>query len=145
MAETEPRALLDFFRGVWTLVGHESTYRERCDWLPGRGFVSCDAQDRSGPEPDHARSIFGYSEADGCYTYDGFGGSGNHRRLHGHLHDGLWRFHGQSERGPNRRRWQVTITPTATGFHFREEVSDRSEPWRLVVELEYLRLPDPSG
>ena len=87
-------------------------------------------------------SVFGYSVADTQYTYHGFSSSGTQRTLRGNLHEGIWRFHGESERGPNWRRWQVTITPTSAGFHFREEVSDRSGPWRTAVEIEYLRLPD---
>ena len=142
MADADPRAQLDFFRGIWTVKGQEATYREVCAWLPGGGFVACNAEDRSGPTPDFSLSVFGYSAADDQYTYNGFSGSGAQRALRGHLHDGIWRFHGESEHGSNRRRWQVTIAPTSAGFHFREEVSDRSGPWRTAVEIEYLRVQD---
>jgi hypothetical protein len=142
VAASHPRSQLEFFRGAWTINGNQETYRETCEWLPGGGFMACNAEDRSETPPGFSLSVFGYSEADGDYTYSGFGGSGSLRSLRGSIHDGVWRFHGQSLRAPEWRRWQVTITPTATGFHFREEVSERSGPWRESVALEYLRLPD---
>ena len=142
MAEVDPRAQLDFFRGTWTVKGQDTTFREVCAWLPGGGFVACNAEDRSDSSPSFSMSVFGYSVADTQYTYNGFSSSGTQRTLRGSLQEGVWRFHGQSERAPNWRRWQVTITPTSTGFHFREEVSDRSGPWRTAAEIEYLRMPD---
>lgn len=139
MSAATPRAALEFFRGEWTLKGHESTYCESCEWLPGGGFIACNAEDRSEPEPSFSMSVFGYSEIDGQYTYTGFSGSGVQRSLRGHLHAGVWRFYGQSERAPHWRRWQVTITPTSAGFDFLEEVSEQSGPWRRSVELSYVR------
>jgi hypothetical protein len=138
----DPRSELEFFRGIWTIKGHDATYREVCEWLPGRAFVACNAEDRSESPPGHSLSVFGYSDADTQYTYSGFSSSGSQRSLQGSLQDGVWRFHGQSGRAPNWRRWQVTIKPTPEGFHFREEVSDSSGPWRESVVLEYLRLPE---
>lgn len=141
MANESPRASLDFFRGEWTLKGHEKTFVERCDWLPGKGFMACHAEDRSESQPAFSMSVFGFSEAEGMYTCAGYSGSGSQRALRGSRHENVWRFHGQSDRGPNWRRWQVTITPTAEGFRFREEVSDQSGPWRIATEFEYLRKP----
>lgn len=141
MAEGGPsRAALGFFAGTWTIRGHEASYRERCDWLPGAAFLACRSVDRSDEPPSHGLSIFGYLESDGLYTYHGFGGSGSQRNLRGGLQDGVWRFYGDSGRGPEWRRWQVVITPTPGGFSFREEVSDRGGPWRESVALEFLRL-----
>jgi hypothetical protein len=54
----------------------------------------------------------------------------------------VWRFHGQTGRAPDWRRWQVTITPTSDGFHFLEEVSDNSAPWRETVQLLFVRNPE---
>lgn len=139
LAADSPRASLDFFSGEWTVAGQESTYAEVCSWLPGNGFLACHAEDRSGPGHSFSMSVFGYSDADGLYTYSGFGDSGTQRSLRGHLADGIWRFNGQSDRGPNWRRWQVTITPNAAGFHFREEVSERSGPWKVSIEIDYVR------
>lgn len=139
LASESPRAALDFFSGEWTVAGQESTYVEVCSWLPGNGFLACHAEDRSEPKHSFSMSVFGYSDADGLYTYSGFGDSGTQRSLRGSLIDGIWRFNGQSDRGPNWRRWQVTITPHAAGFHFREEVSERSGPWRVANEIEYVR------
>ena len=139
MSTESPRAALEFFRGEWTIEGSESTYAESCDWLAGKGFVACHAEDRSETKPSYSMSVFGYSEADDQYTYTGFASSGIQRTLRGNVHGGIWRFHGQSERGPGWRRWQVTITPTPEGFHFREDVSDRSGPWKLAIEFSYVR------
>lgn len=139
MSTESPRAALDFFRGEWTIKGSESSYTESCIWLPGNGFIVCRAEDRSETQPSFSMSVFGYSEADDQYTYNGYGSSGTQRTMRGNRHEGIWRFHGQSERGPNWRRWQVTMTPTPEGFHFREEVSDRSGPWKVAVEFTYVR------
>lgn len=139
LAGTSPRDALEFFNDSWTVEGQEAAFVETCEWLPGRGFVACHADDRTEATPSYSMSVFGYSDADGHYTYSGFGGSGTQRVLSGFLNDGVWHFQGQSGRGPNWRRWQVTLTPTARGFHFREEVSDRSGPWREVASFEYLR------
>jgi hypothetical protein len=140
MAVPDPRSELEFFRGTWTIRGLERGYREVCEWLPGKGFLACNADDRSESPASHSLSVFGYSEPDALYTYSGFGSGGTQRSLRGSLHDGVWRFHGETHHGPNPRRWQVTITPTAEGFHFREEVSERSGPWRESVVLEYVRV-----
>jgi hypothetical protein len=139
IAAAEPHAQLEFFRDAWTIKGMETSYSEVCDWLPGGGFLACRSEDRSEGEPAYSLSIFGYASIDAQYTYHGFAGSGTHRTLRGEVHDGVWRFHGESGRGPNWRRWQVTITPTDTGFLFREETSDRSGPWMEAASFEYLR------
>ena len=140
MATTDPRAELDFFHGTWTVQGQEATYNETCAWLPGKGFLACNAEDRSEKEPSFSMSVFGYSGIDGLYTYTGFDGSGSQRVLRGSHLDGVWQFFGSSERGPNWRRWQVTIKPTKAGFSFRQEVSDRGGPWTETVRIEYVRL-----
>lgn len=145
MPDHDPRSRLDFFRGAWTIEGQEATYRETCMWLPGSGFLACSAEDLSESPPACSLSVFGYSAADSQYTYNGFAGSGSQRSLQGSIEDGVWRFHGQSGRGPDWRRWQVTITPTARGFRFREEVSERSGTWRESVVLEYVRVPEVDG
>ncbi len=142
LGAAEPRSALDFFLGRWTIQGLEASYSETCEWLPGGGFLACRAEDRSEADTSYSLSIFGYSERDGHFTYHGFGGSGGVRTLQGFLQDGAWRFHGQSGRAPDWRRWQVTITPTERGFRFREEVSERSGPWEEAVAFEYVRL-DP--
>ena len=139
-----PRSALEVYRGTWTVKGHERKFKEACEWLPGQGFLACHSDDRSESKASFGLSIFGYSELDGQYTYNRFSGSGTQRALRGNVHAGVWRFHGQSDRGPNWRRWQVTITPTDYGFHFREEVSDRSGPWTESTVVEYVRL-DASG
>ena len=134
------RAKLSFFQGSWTLRGSESTYTEVCEWLPGSGFLCCRAEERQPSGNEFSQSIFGYSAADGMYTYHGFGGTGTARALKGTYQEGIWRFFGQSDRGPAWRRWQVTITPTADGFHFKEEVSERGGPWKDQFVTDYVRV-----
>ena len=140
MAGKNPRSELEFFKGAWTLAGHENTFKEVCDWLPGDGFVACHAEDRSETKPDYSMSIFGYSEGDDLYTYNGFNAASSQRTLRGTVHDGVWRFFGQPDRGPAWRRWQVTITPTAEGFQFREETSERGGPWKEAFKTNYVRV-----
>lgn len=141
MAAEPPRSELAFFEGDWTIRGYESSYVEQCRWLPGGGFLACHAEDRSETAPSFSMSVFGYSDPDGLFNYHGFAGSGSQRTLRGALYEGVWPFYGESGRGPAWRRWQVTITPTGTGFHFREEVSERGGPWTEARVLEYLRRP----
>lgn len=141
-AGAHPRSALEFFNGTWTIGGHEAGFREVCRWLPGGGFVACHSEDPADAPPSFAMSVFGYAEADGVYTYSGFNGTGTQRTLRGTLQDGVWRFFGQSERGPGWRRWQVTITPTPDGFRLREEVSERGGDWKEAATLDYLRLAD---
>lgn len=141
-AEAGAREKLDFFRGSWTIAGLETTYRETCDWLPGGGFLACESEDRSAPAPDFGLSIFGWSEADGAHTYEGFGADGSRRTLRGRIDEsGVWRFWGEAGRGPEWRRWQVAITPTADGFDFREEISEAGGAWRERAAFRYRRLP----
>lgn len=83
------RAALEFFRGEWTIKGYESTYRESCDWLAGNGFIACHAEDRSETTPSFSMSVFGYSETDGQYTYNGFSSLGTQRSLQGYVEDGV--------------------------------------------------------
>jgi hypothetical protein len=66
---------------------------------------------------------------------------GSQRMLRGVREGGVWRFHGESGRGPKWRRWQVTTQSTDGGFELAEEVSERSGPWREAVRLRYLRSP----
>ncbi|MEO8187874.1 MAG: hypothetical protein ABI580_10985, partial [Burkholderiaceae bacterium] len=134
------RAKLSFFQGSWTLRGSESTYTEVCEWLPGGGFLSCRAEERQPSGNGFSQSIFGYSAADGMYTYNGFDGIGTSRALRGTNQKGIWRFFGQSDRGPTWQRWQVTITPTADGFRFKEEVSERGGPWKERFVTDYVRV-----
>ena len=140
---SEPRAVLSFFVGAWTIRGSESTYSEVCDWLAGEGFVACHAEDRS--DGSYSMSVFGYSEADQTYTYDGFGGNGTHRVLRGSKEPGVWRFFGESERAPDWQRWEVTMVPTADGFTLREAVSNRGGPWQEVAVIEYVRTTGTDG
>jgi hypothetical protein len=84
--------------------------------------------------------VFGYSQADGVYTYVGFHGGGTSRSLRGTLQDGIWRFFGQSDRGPAWRRFQVTISPNEDGLHFLEESSERGGAWQKRLEQQYLRV-----
>jgi len=134
------RSELTMFVGTWTIKGSEDSYRETVAWLPGGGFIACDAEDNSPDGGDYSHSVMGYSAAEGVYTHVGFHRSGSYRSLRGTLRDGVWRFFGQSERGPNWRRYLATISPSAEGYSFVEEVSDRGGPWRISVERTFLRL-----
>lgn len=81
----------------------------------------------------------GYSPGEEVYTHTGFGDSP--RILRGWRHDGKWVFTGHREGATKSTRWQVTITPTTLGFHFRQETSINGGPWATSFEARYLRLP----
>jgi hypothetical protein len=132
-------AELNFFEGRWTIKGIETTYTEECAWVPGGRFLSCQSEDSSKTPHEFGTSVFGFSESEQVYSYAGFNGSGSTRQLRGILDAGIWRFFGQSEHGPEWRRWQVLITPAETGFHYQEEVSVRGGPWEKAVTLDYIR------
>jgi hypothetical protein len=120
----DPRELLGFFAGRWTVKGSEATYTETCEWLSKNSFLICKAQDTDPKDPGTSTSIFGYSPEDQTYSYAGFDSSGGSRNLRGWFNAKVWMFVGQRERGITSARWQVTITPTEVGFHFREDISE---------------------
>jgi hypothetical protein len=130
---------LDFFAGRWTIEGSEDTYLEVCDWRPMGAYLTCRGEDTSEDPPGVSLSLIGYSVAEEAFTHTGFGSAP--RVLRGWRHDDVWVFVGHRERGTVVTRWQVTITPTERGFHFRQETSNNGAPWATSVEIQYVRLP----
>lgn len=116
----DPREKLGFFAGGWTVKGSEATYTEKCEWLSKKkSFLVCKAEDTDPRDPGTSISIFGYSPEDQAYAYAGFNSSGGTRNLRGCFNGRFWVFTRQRERGTTSPRWQITITPTEAGFHFR--------------------------
>jgi hypothetical protein len=85
-------------------------------------------------------SVFGYAEGDGLYTCNGFNAAGSQRTLRGTVQDGVWRFFGQSDRGPAWQGWQATMTPTPEGFDFKEGISERGGPWKEAFKANSVRV-----
>jgi hypothetical protein len=136
----DPAEKLGFFVGEWTVKGSEATYSEKCEWLSSKhSFVVCKAEDTDPKDRSTSISIFGYSPEDQTYTYAGFDSSGSSRNLRGWFNGKFWVFTGQRERGTTSPRWQITITPTGAGFHFREDISKNGAEWATSVEMDYLR------
>ena len=135
---SSPLAALKLFEGRWTIKGMEATYSEVCTWLPGERYLECRSEDKSTTPHEFGTSVLGFSEQDQVYTYQSLGAST--RQMRGMMEGGVWRFFGQSERGPEWRRWQIVIKPTETGFHFQEQVSVRGGPWKEAVVLDYIRI-----
>jgi hypothetical protein len=135
----DPREKLGFFAGEWTVKGSEATYTEKCEWLSKESFLVCKAQDTDPKDPGTSISIFGYSPEDQTYTYAGFDSSGGSRNLRGWFNGKFWVFTGQRERGTTSPRWQITITPTEAGFHFRQDISQNGAAWATSIEMDYLR------
>ncbi len=82
----------------------------------------------------------GYSPEEHAYTYANFNGSGGSRTLRAWVHGEKWVFTGGRERVGKFARWQVTITPNAKGFYFRQEVSENGAAWKTDYETQHLRL-----
>lgn len=136
----DPRTRLSMLVGTWTIEGSESTYRETCDWLAPASFVVCRGEDTDPRDPGVSLSILGYSPEEQAYTYTSFSGSGRTRSLRAWLYGDRWVFTGQGDRAGKSSRWQVSITPNAKGFHFRQETSVNGAPWATDVEIQYIRL-----
>ncbi len=139
-SQGDPRQKLSMFVGTWTVEGSENTYRETCEWLTRESFVVCRAEDTNPKERDISLSIMGYSPEDQAYTYANFNGSGSSRTLYAWVHGEKWVFTGARDRPAKFARWQVTITPNARGFHFRQEVSVNGAAWATNYETQYIRL-----
>src|SRR5882672_447095 len=135
----DPHERLGFFAGLWTVRNSEATYTETCEWLSNNSFLVCKAEDTDSKDPGTSVSIFGYSREDQTYTYAGFDSSGSSRNLRGWFNGKSWVFTGQRERGVTSPRWQITITPTEAGFHFREDTSQNGAAWATTAEVDYLR------
>lgn len=131
-AETvAPQARLEFFVGSWTIVG-EDQYRETCRWTPGNKAVLC--------ETAGGFSIMGYSAVRNSYTHYGFSRDGELEPLYGWIKDDTWHYVGHTQKGAELERIHVTLTPTAAGFRFRQEVSVNAGPWAEQHDFEYVRL-----
>lgn len=136
----DPRAKLSFFVGKWTVQGSESTSLETCEWLSRDSFVVCRGEDKAPGSTSASLGMIGYSPEEQVYTVANFSSSGRSRNLRGWLDGETWVFTGQRERGTQSTRWKVTITPTAKGFHFRQEVSINGSPWSTDFEAQKLRI-----
>lgn len=137
---SDPRARLSLIVGTWTVEGSESTYRETCDWLTPASFVVCRGEDTNPADRGVALSILGYSPEEQAYTYASYSGSGRTRSLRAWLYGERWVFTGQGDRAGKSSRWQVSVTPNARGFHFRQETSENGGPWAADVDIQYIRL-----
>jgi hypothetical protein len=129
---------LDWLVGDWTLAGHEATCRETCEWYGDRAFVVCSSSDSS--DGSHSRSILGYSQADGHFTYHNYGHDGRSRSEFGFPagERGLT-FIDQRRTASGWVRSTTTLTPTPDGrIHFRRERSVNGGPWQTTNDFHYL-------
>lgn len=138
--QDDPQAKLAAFEGTWTVVGQEATYRETCSWFENRRFLVCKAEDKEGGNSSWTMSIMGWSAEKQAYTHTLFGSTGNIRNMLGWLDGASWTFTGESQRGGDARRLQVSITPTEKGFRFRQDVSTNGSPWQPAAEFDYVRV-----
>lgn len=134
----EIEARLGWLVGDWTLAGHEATYRETCEWYGDRAFVVCSSSDSG--DGSHSRSILGYSQADGHFTYHNYGNDGRSRSESGFPagERGL-AFIDQRRTASGWVRSTTTLTPTPDGrIHFRRERSVNGGPWQTTSDFHYL-------
>lgn len=138
--QEDPLAKLAAFEGTWTVVGQEAAYRETCGWSENGRFLVCKAEDKEGGKSSWTTSVMGYSSEKQAYTHTLFGASGNIRSMVGWFDGSNWTFTGETQRGGDTRRLQVSIAPTDKGFRFRQDVSTNGSPWQVTAEFDYVRV-----
>lgn len=143
-AEASPaHERLKFFEGAWTIVETtpEENFSETCAWLPeGRRHMVCRSRvtTRAG-RVEEGMSIFSIDAATGDTLYNGFRAGGAVAPIRGQVHGEGWQFHNEEGGGAERFRTRITITPTAKGFDFLQEVSNGDGPWSQAGKVTYLR------
>jgi hypothetical protein len=130
---------LSFLVNDWTIEGYEATYRENCDWYAERSFVICNTEDRSGGDPEHSVSIFGWSASTQNYTYIHYGQNGRSRSeiCFANDRDGLTCL-GERRDGSRLIQTRSHIWPEQGGAEFRNERSENGGPWHETVRLKYV-------
>lgn len=143
-AEASPaHERLKFFEGAWTIVETtpEENFSETCAWLPeGRRHMVCRSRitTRAG-WTEEGMSIFSIDPATGDTLYTGFRAGGAVAPIRGVVHGEGWQFNDEEGSGAERFRTRITITPTAKGFDFLQEVSNGDGPWSKAGKVTYLR------
>lgn len=124
--------------GDWALEGQEATYRELCEWFGDRAFVVCRASDST--DGSSSVSIFGYSVADGRFTYHHYNGRGTSRSEAGFPHGvGGLVYTAERRTSAGVVRSTTTLTPVADGrLHFRLERSVDGGPWIVGADFHYI-------
>ena len=131
----DPRSQLEYFVGTWTIAGEEN-YRETCRWTPGKRAIIC--------ETAGGFSLFNYEAPQRTYHHYGWSRDGVLEILSGWVEGGRWTFVGTTEKPGEHKRIQVVLTPTKSGFTFRQDVSVNSGPWKKEHDFEYVRLMPPA-
>ena len=134
----EVEARLGMLVGDWTVVGRETTYRDKCDWFGDRSFVICIARNSAKNSLD--QTIVGYSKEDGHYTYFSFGNSGESNARIGFPSGERGLVMTTERRQPaGLTRITTLLEPQADGrLRIREDRSVDGGPWSMTAEIFYV-------
>ncbi len=143
--EVDPGDLPDFFAGTWTIRGAETTFNETCSWLSPNSYLICKGVDANPEAPETWIRLMGYSHSENTYNLSVFAGDGGKIMMTGWLDGDVWKFVGENKifhraTGVDVLRRQESMTPTKDGYNLKAEVSVNGEPWRVVLEDEFIRV-----
>ena len=138
-------ARLGFFVGDWSTQseikpgpwgpGAKLTGRDRCAWMEGRFFVTCNTQLEGALGKLAELTVLGYDVASRRYMRAGFRSDGQTILEVGAVETGTWTFN--SERGSGNRmiRSRAVFTEMPPDrYEFRIEVSPDGSRWDTLAE-----------
>lgn len=139
-AAEPPRDLLAFIVGDWTIEGREASFREVCEWFPGRSHVVCNSESRRDKGTSHGVSVFSYSEVEKRHLYYHYGSSGVVATMDVFPDGKSLVATGERIVGTDVIREQVWMTPRGDDrFEFREQTSTNGGAWETTAHFTYVR------
>ena len=122
-AAEPPRDRLAFIVGDWTIEGRETSFREVCEWFPGRSHVICNSESRRNSGTTRGVSVFSYSDDKKRHVYYHYGSSGAVAAMDV-FPDGKSLVHGEKIVARSHPR-AGGMTPLATMVRISEQTSTK--------------------
>lgn len=139
-AAEPPRDLLAFIVGDWTIERRETSFRELCEWYPGRSHVVCNSESRRETGTSRGVSVFSYSDEKKHHVYYHYGSSGAVAAMDVFTDGKSLVATGEKIVGANVVREQVWMTPRGDDrFEFREQISTNGGAWETAAQFNYVR------
>ena len=140
VAAAEPRELLAFLVGDWTIEGRETSFREVCDWFHGRSHIVCNSESRRDKGTSRGVSVLSYSDEKKRHVYYYYGSSGVVVAMDVFTDGKSLIAIRENVVGTDLVREQVWITPSGDNrFDFREQTSTNGGPWKTSTHFTYVR------
>lgn len=144
VSAAEPRERLAFLVGDWTIEGREASFREVCEWFPGRSHVVCNSESRRDTGTSRGVSVLSYSDEKKRHVYYHYGSSGAVSVMDIFTDGNSLVATGQKIVGADVIREQVWMTPRGDDrFEFREQTSTNGGAWETTAHFTYVRRAAP--